>query len=353
MEGEFQMKNKSTLLLVTLILLFSMTVTLSAQEIEIKFAHEEPGNAATSSIHASALVFKNTVETQSNGEMVVNVYPASSMGQQRERMELTQADVLQINIASIGGIAQFYPEISAIDLPFAFPNLAVADAVFDGEFGDKLREEILEETGCIFLGLSGGSFYVLSNNVRAIKTPEDMGGIKFRTMSVPSHIAMMRALGAAATPVDWAELYTSLQTGVVDGQHNPIAIMAVGGLQEVQKYATITNHLYGADWWFTSQEFYDSLTEEQRKIFINGYTNAIIVGRGTKMLLEATEFGVDFLQAAGIEVYSPSSEELNEFKELAIPLVLDAIEDELGQDGVDLANELLDAVKKVENLLYN
>ncbi|MEA2016384.1 MAG: DctP family TRAP transporter solute-binding subunit [Actinomycetota bacterium] len=350
------MKNKSALLLVTLILIFSVlaaTATLSAKEIEIKFAHEEPGDAATSSIHAAALVFKNIVETQSNGEMVVNIYPASSMGQQRERMELTQANVLQINIASIGGIAQFYPEISAIDLPFAFSNVAVADTVFDGVFGDKLKKNILEETGLRFLGVSGGSFYVLSNNVRPIKTPEDMKGIKFRTMSVPSHIAMIRALGGAATPVDWAELYTSLQTGVVDGQHNPISIMAIGGLQEVQKYVTLTNHLYGVDWWFTSQDFYEELTEEQRRIFINGYTNAIKVGRGTKMMLEATKFGVNFLEASGIKVYSPSSEELNQFKELTIPPVLDTLEEELGQEGVDLANELLDAVKKAEDLLYN
>jgi tripartite ATP-independent transporter DctP family solute receptor len=339
---------------ITFLMVFIMisTISVGAAPLVIKLAHEEPGNAEVSSIHTAALVFKNIVETQSNGEMEVKIYPASSMGEQRERMELTKANVLQVNIASIGGLAQFYPAISAIDLPFAIPNHAVANEVFNGEFGDQLRKNILDETGFRFLTTSGGSFYVLSNNVRPIKTPADMEGIKFRTMSVPSHIAMMRSLGAAATPVAWSELYTSLQTGVVEGQHNPIPIMAIGGLQEVQDYATLTNHLYGADWWLTSQDFYESLTEEQKKIFTNAYTNAAVAGQGKKLMLSATEYGVGFLEEAGIEVYSPTSEELKQFKDLAVPAVLEAIEEDLGDEGVELANDLLDAVEKAEAKLY-
>jgi TRAP-type C4-dicarboxylate transport system substrate-binding protein len=162
----------------------------------------------------------------------------------------------------------------------------------------------------------------------------------------------MRSLGAAATPVSWSELYTSLQTGVVEGQHNPIPIMAIGGLQEVQDYATLTNHLYGADWWFTSQKFYESLTDEQRKIFKNAYTNAAIAGQGKKMMLSATEYGVGFLEEAGVEVYSPTSSELKKFKEMAVPAVMEKIEEDLGEEGVQLANDLLDAVEKAEAKLY-
>lgn len=345
------MSKKFLVFSLLVVFIFSAAFIVNAETI-IKLAHEEPGNAEVSSIHTAALVFKNIVETQSNGEMVVKIYPASGMGEQRERMELTKANVIQVNIASIGGLAQFYPAISAIDLPFAIPNHAVANEVFNGEFGDKLREDILDKTGFRFLTTSGGSFYVLSNNVRAIKTPEDMEGIKFRTMSVPSHIAMMKALGAAATPVDWSELYTSLQTGVVEGQHNPIPIMAIGGLQEVQDYATLTNHLYGADWWITSQKFYETLTAEQKRIFKNGYTNAALAGQGKKLMLSATEYGVGFLEEADVEVYSPSSEELQQFKEAAVPKVLEAIEDDLGEEGVQLANELLEAVKQAEAKLY-
>ncbi len=167
-----------------------------ASAVEIKLAHEEPANIDTSSIHVAAMVFKDIVESQSNGTMTVKIYSASSMGDQRERMELTQANILQVNIASIGGISQFYPQISAVDLPFAISDLTTANKVFDGEFGDLLKERILEKTGLRFLTTSGGSFYVLTNNVRPIHSPEDMKGISFRTMSVPTHIAMMDSLGA-------------------------------------------------------------------------------------------------------------------------------------------------------------
>ncbi len=345
---------KKTLFILSLmfVVIISGTLIASADDIVIKLAHEEPANIDNSSAHAAAVAFKNVIETQSNGEMTVKIYPGSSMGKQRERMELTKANIIQVNIASIGGIAQFYPEISAIDLPFAFPNHTVAYKVLDGEFGQLIQEKLLDKTDLRFLTTSAGGFYVLSNNVRPVRTPADMKGIKFRTMSVPSHIAMMKSLGAAATPVAWSELYTSLQTGVVQGQHNPIPIMAIGGLQEVQNYATLTNHLYGCDWWLTSQKFYESLSTDQQNIFNNAVSMAATVGRGHKQLLNATRFGVKFLEDAGVEVYAPSIAELKEFKELAVPAVMKTIEEDFGQEGLELANKLLDVVKELETELY-
>ena len=325
---------------------------MTAQAMVIKLAHEEPGNIETSAAHASAMVFKYIVETQSNGEMEVKVYPASSMGNQRERMEQTKANIIQVNVASIGGLAQFYPPINAVDLPFAIPNHAVAYRVFDGEFGKKLAQKIHEKTGFRLLIETAGGFYVLSNNVRPIKVPEDMKGIKFRTMAVPSHIAMMNALGAAATPIPWDELYSSLQTGVVEGQHNPIPIMAIGNLQEVQKYATLTNHLYGGDWWITSDGFLNQLTDEQKRIFLTALEVAKTAGRGRKALLNATSQGVQFLETAGVKVYSPTAEQLDKFRQKAVPAVMESIQKEVGPEGADLAQSLLDAVKAAEKDLY-
>jgi tripartite ATP-independent transporter DctP family solute receptor len=316
----------------------------------IKLTHEEPADAELSSAQASALVFKDVIESQSNGQMEVKIYPASSMGNQRERMEQTKANIIQVNIASIGGLAQFFPAIDAVDLPFAIPNHAVAYKVFDGEFGKWLGQKLDEKTGFRLLCVTAGGFYVLSNNVRPIHSPADMKGIKFRTMAVPSHIAMMKAFGAAATPIPWDELYSSLQTGVVEGQHNPIPIMAIGNLQEVQKYVTLTNHLYGADWWVTSETFYKSLNDEQRRIFTNAVVAAKVAGRGSKLILGATKQGVNFLKKAGVQVYSPTAEELAQFKELAVPAVLKTMP--AGSEQSEVAERLLDAVKKAEAGLY-
>jgi len=350
-KGFYQVKK---LLIVAMVMCIAlMSASAMAQVLEIRLAHEEPGDVATSSVHAASVVFKNIIETQSGGEMVVRIYPASALGNQRERMDQTLGDIIQVNVASIGGIAPFYPLINVVDLPFAFPNHSVFYEVMNGEFGDKLRAELLEKTGFRLLSVNAAGFYVLSNNERPIRTPEDMRGIRFRTMSVPSHIAMMRSLGASATPVPWDELYSALQMGVVGGQHNPIPIMAIGGLQEVQKYATLTNHMVGADWWVTSETFYQNLTDEQREIFNDALYAANLVANGTKLLADATEQGVQFLEEAGIEVYAPSIEELAAFRDIAVPAVMETIEEDLGQEGVDLANALLAAVENAQEKLFS
>ncbi|MCC5986530.1 MAG: TRAP transporter substrate-binding protein DctP [Pararhodobacter sp.] len=323
-----------------------------SQSVTITLAHEEPADAATSAAHMSAMVFKDIIETRSNGDMVVDIQAASAMGNQRERMELTQADIIQVNIAAIGGLAQFYPEINAIDLPFAFPDEIVADHVFDGPFGDMLAENIHAATDLRLLAVTAGDFYVFTNSTREVRSPADMEGLRVRTMSVPSHIAMMNALGAAATPVPWDELYSALETGVVDAQHNPIPIVAVGNLQEVQRYATVTNHLYGADWWMTSDLFLDSLTPEQTRIFTNAVEAARTAGRGAKMGLRATRFGTAFLEDAGLEVYAPTPEELAQFRDLAAPAVMDVLADEIGAGAVTLAEAMLEAVAAAEAEIY-
>lgn len=323
-----------------------------AQSVTIVLAHEEPADANTSAAHMSAMVFKDIIETRSNGDMVVDIQAASTMGNQRERMELTQADIIQVNIAAIGGLAQFYPAINAIDLPFAFPDEVIADHVFDGPFGDMLGENIHAATDLRLLAVTAGDFYVFTNSTREVRSPADMEGLRVRTMSVPSHIAMMNALGAAATPVPWDELYSALETGVVDAQHNPIPIVAVGNLQEVQSYATVTNHMYGADWWMTSDLFLDSLTPDQMRIFTNAVEAARTAGRGAKMGLRATRFGTAFLEDAGIQVYAPTPEELTQFRDLAAPAVMAVLADELGDDAVALAEAMLQAVAASERAIY-
>lgn len=324
----------------------------AAQSVTIVLAHEEPADATTSAAHMSAMVFKDIIETRSNGDMVVDIQAASTMGNQRERMELTQADIIQVNIAAIGGLAQFYPAINAIDLPFAFPDEIVADHVFDGPFGDMLAENIYAATDLRLLTVTAGDFYVFTNSNREVRSPADMDGLRVRTMSVPSHLAMMNALGAAATPVPWDELYSALETGVVDAQHNPIPIVAVGNLQEVQRYATVTNHLYGADWWVTSDLFLDGLTAEQMRIFTNAVEAARTAGRGAKMGLRATQFGTAFLEENGIQVYAPTPEELSQFRDLAAPAVMSVLAEEIGDDAVALAEAMLDAVATAERTIY-
>lgn len=323
-----------------------------AQSLTITLAHEEPADTAASAAHLSATVFKEMVESMSNGDMAVDIQAASALGNQRERMDLTQAGIIQVNIASVGGLAQFYPAINGIELPFVFPNEIVAERVFDGPFGDQLATQISEATGLHLLGVTAGDFYVFTNSDHMVKSPADMAGLKVRTMSVPSHMELMNSLGAAATPVPWDELYGALETGVVDAQHNPIPIVAIGNLQEVQSYATMTNHLYGADWWVTSEDFIAGLTPEQRRIFITAAETAKVAGRGAKIALRANTYGADFLKEAGLEVYYPNAEEMKAFRDIAVPAVMGTMETEFGAEAVTLGQSLIEAVASAEAEIY-
>lgn len=330
-------------------ILLITTAIASAGPLVFKFAYDDAPRAFEANEHALAVTFKDLVESRTNREIIVELYPAGALGKERERFELVQSGIIQGTIASIGGIAQFVPEIGAIDIPFAIPSHAIAYRVYDGPFLGELRDEILSRTGVRLMGVcEAGGFYALTNNVRPIRTPADMKGVKFRTMEVPVQIRMMEALGGAATPIAWAELYTSLQTGVVNGQHNPVPIIVHGKLFEVQKYVTLLNHLYGTDWWLMNNDWLQSLSPEHRRIIAEAVQVAIVAGRGINRIVEGTDRGVAFLKEQGLEVYMPTPEERAQFADLAIPAVLAYVGEAYGEDGLRWANRFLQAIEEAE-----
>ena len=311
----------------------------------IKLAHLNPQQPFDVATAAMSAVFKSMVEAESNGDLKVTVFPAGQLGNERETMEQVKLGIIQSYIASAGGMAAFYPLYSIVDIPFAIPNYDIAWKVYDGPFGDHLAKEIEEKAGFKVLGYGeAGGFFQLSNNIRPIRTVGDMKGLKMRTMTLPSHQNLMKAYGAAATPVAWAEVYTGLQTGVVDGQHNPIPIILTGKLFEVQKYLTITNHLYSSYCWVMNKEFYGGLTEKEKKIVDSAARTAIIAGRGLNRIIESSEKGLPALVEAGMEINTPSPEALQEFREVGLAAALEFIQETYKDEGIALARMYLDAI---------
>ena len=332
------------MLLLVLCLILAAPVAFGAPK-TIKLAHLNPQQPFDVSTAAMTAVFKSMVEAESNGELLVTIFPAGQLGNERETMEQVQLGVVQSYIASAGGMAGFYPLYSIVDIPFAIPNYDIAWKVYDGPFGDHLAAEIEKKAGFKVLGYGeAGGFFQLSNNKRPIKTVADMKGLKMRTMTLPSHQNLMKAYGAAATPVAWAEVYTALQTGVVDGQHNPIPIVLTGKLFEVQKYLTITNHLYSSYCWVMNKEFYEGLTEKEKNIVDAAARTAIIAGRGLNRIIEASEKGLPALAEAGMEINTPTPEALEEFREVGRAAALAFIQETYKEEGAALAQMYLDAI---------
>ncbi|MDH5541183.1 MAG: TRAP transporter substrate-binding protein DctP, partial [Rhizobacter sp.] len=203
----------------------------------MRIAHLNPDSPFDSHSGAMTAVFKNLVETGTNGSVKVQLFANGQLGKDNEVIQQVRDGIVESTISSAGGVAQHYKPVGVFDMPFAFPNIAVANKVIDlgSDFGKKFSADLQAKTGLKVLGLlDSGGFFAISNSKRPIKTAADMAGLRIRTMTLPTHETTVKSLGGQPTPLPWAEVYTSLQTGVADGQMNPIPIIAFAKFDEVQ-----------------------------------------------------------------------------------------------------------------------
>lgn len=231
----------------------------------IKLHHLNNDDPFDNATGAMARVFKTLVESGTNGAIRVQTFPNGQLGKDAEVVSQVKAGVVESGIHSVGGFASVYPMIGVLDMPFAFPHISVTYEVFDGPFGKKLAADIEAKTGLVVLGFGdSGGFFVLTNSKRLVRSPADMEGLKIRTMGLDTHKRLISAIGGQPVAISWSEVYTALQTGVADGQMNPIPIVSFAKFDEVQKYLTLTNHLFAPYVWVVNRSFWDSLDAEER-----------------------------------------------------------------------------------------
>lgn len=343
-------KSQSRWILMVLVFLFLMLggsgEAFSAKV--LKLAHLNPQDPFDNPTAPIAAVFKNMVEARTNENIKVEIYAAGVLGKERESMEQVQQDVIQSYIGSGTGISQFYKFYDITNLPFALNSYTVAYEVYDGPFGQEMSEDIRKKTGFKVLGYGeSGGFFQITNSKRPIKSPADMKGLKIRTMSIPLHMGVVESLGGAPTPIAWAEIYTALQTGVVDGQMNPIPIINTAKLYEVQKYITLTNHLYAPYVWVLTDKWFQALTPAEREIILDAAKTAILAGRGLNRIIESSDKGLPVI-AKKMEVYTPTAEELSQFRKLAVAGAQKIISEKLGNEGKAWTDKFLKAIEAAE-----
>jgi len=329
----------------------SLLAAPAMAEKTMRLAHLNPDSPFESHSGAMAAVFKNLVETGTNGSIKVQVFPNGQLGKDAEVIQQVRDGIVESTISSAGGMAAHYKLVGVFDMPFAFPNIAVATKVMDknSSFGQKFSADLEAKTGLKVLGLlDSGGFFAISNSKKPIETVEDMKGLRIRTMTLPTHEGTIASLGGQPTPLPWAEVYTALQTGVADGQMNPIPIIAFAKFDEVQKYLSITNHVITPYIWTVNKDFYDGLTPEEKKVVDAAAEVAVEAGRGISRIIEASaEKGLPKLEKKmSINAISPA--ESQKFAALAQPAVRKVIEEQLGADGVAMLDAMManiDAVK--------
>jgi tripartite ATP-independent transporter DctP family solute receptor len=288
--------------------------------IKMTLAHADVSDP-TKYVHAGALAFKEYVEKESKGKIQVNISPGGALGNTASLQEMTMTGEIEASTSHTEGtIAIIYPNIQCLSVPYLFQNVDQALEVFRGEFGQALFEDMRKKTGIRVIGIwDNGGFRNFTNNKREIHSPKDMKGLTIRTMSNPAHMEIVRSLGAKPTPISWAELYTALQTGVVDGEENSIPTFLLGSLQEVQKYMVMDGHVYSQLHLFVNDKWFNGLPKEYQQIILRGGQTAGYAGQRANRVYR--DIGKEICIKAGVKFYTPTAEELAEFKALAQPPV--------------------------------
>ncbi|MCM3761792.1 TRAP transporter substrate-binding protein DctP [Alkalihalobacillus oceani] len=314
-------------------------------EFIMKIAHSAP--AQDDKTENSLQEFKKRVEEATDGRIVVETYPASQLGGEREILEGTQLGSIEAHSISTGPYPGVFPEIMVLSIPYLFVNKDVAYEVLDGPFGEKMKELLLEKTGLRLLAWGENGVRHFTNNTNPIQTPEDMRGISFRTMENPAHMAMVEALGGSATPIAYGELYSALQQGVVDGQENPVTNIASMRFYEVQKYATLDGHVYDPHLFAVNNAWFESLPEDLQTILQE--EAAAWSDYNRQMSTEQDDGAIETMIEAGMEIIELTPEELVPFQE-ATQSVHDLIKSEAGED---IYNEIMAAVEEAEAAVLN
>lgn len=337
--------------LILAVILAAFTSNLSAQELTIKLAHLNAQQPFDIPSAAMAAAFKSAVEANSNGEIKVDIFASGVLGKERETMVQVKSGVVHSYISSTGGMSTFYPMIDITNMPFVFSSYNVGYEVYDGDFGKEFAADIEKKAGFHVLGFGeSGGFFAITNSKRKIKSPADMKGIKIRTMTVPLHMEIIKSLGGSPTPIAWSEVYTSLQTGVVDGQMNPVSIINMAKFYEVQKYATLTNHIYAPYVWVMNPKFYNGLSAKHKTIIDDAARTAILANRGLSRIIDSSDKGLPVLQK-NMNVYVPTAIEMKKFKDSTIPAATKFLEKKYGKEGKKWIDKFLRAIEAAERKL--
>jgi C4-dicarboxylate-binding protein DctP len=326
-------------------LALTFTQSAFAADYVIRLSHGMP-ELLSSGQHAWALVFKETAEARSAGKIEVRILGNNAAGNERQQLERIQNGINQMGLVSEITQPFFFKPALILGIPFLFPSSEVAWAVLDGPFGNRYDEAFRKQTGVRVLNHIESGFRSLFNSKKVIKTPADLAGMKIRTGENTVHMAMVRALGGSPTPISWTEVYTALQQKVVDGMENPPGLFYSMKFHEQQKYLTLDKHLYSVHTAMINEAFFQGLPPQLRSIVMESSRLAMTIGRSQAYLLERA--AIEQLKQAGIEVYTPTSAEFEQFRKLGQPAALELVRKEVGNEWVDAA---LKAVADAEKQL--
>lgn len=280
-------------------MLMTVTTYANAGKKIIKLAHTHQGDFA-SEIHTAAWIFQKWVNENSN-TLEVKIYPNNALGQERdvyEGMQLGSGATCTISGTAI--LNNFNKKVGVLDLPFLWKGYGHVHKVLDGPVGDSLAAG-LEKSGFKVIAWmdSWGYRNVVTSKVQVTK-PRQLKGLKLRTIPTPIYVAALNAMGANATPMSFGEVYTAMQTGVLDGFEHGASVVKANKFYEVAKYIALTKHLFGPLAFVYSDKEWRKLTQKEKQVVMQAASFARDVQRGLAPIREAEAFA--FLEEKGMKV---------------------------------------------------
>lgn len=264
---------KKSLLFLSVALLFLFANNgLAATKIKLGVV-TKPGSAQ----NIVAEKFKELIEDRSKGAYEVKIFHSASLGNETEILQQIQMNTIQMGIITGGPFDTFNPIARVINYPFLFKDNAQVDEILDGPLGKEILTS-LESSGFKGLSYSENGFRNLTNNKKPVNSPDDIKGLKVRVMSSAIHQAIWKALGANPTPMPWP-IYTELEQGVIDGQENPLWVMEVYKFYEIQKYLSLTRHVYSYHIDVASLKWWETLEQKDQDMIQQAMYDAAVFER--------------------------------------------------------------------------
>ena len=278
------------------------------------------------------------LQEKTNGAVSVDHFGSSQLGGERDLIEGLQIGSVQVTCISTAPLAGFTDMFLVFDLPFIFETTEQARAVMDSEVGEQILHSV-DEQGLVGLAWFENGFRNVTNNVKPVTVPDDLKGIKIRTMENPIHMAAFKVMGADPTPMAMGDVFTALQQGTIDAEENPVPIVETNKFYEVQKYISMTGHLFSPAPVFIGKDYFESLPAE--------YQDAI-----KEAADEATPYQreqIDEQNVSGLESLKSNGMEANEVEKAPFQDATKSVYDEYVKEGTGCVSP--DLYNQVEEII--
>ena len=289
--------------------------TAAAEDLAIAI-HTDPSHA----MFKIGERLKDTIESESDGELTVTLL-GTEVGGERDHLEGASYGEYAIALGGSMPMTLYAPEFAAADLPFVYDSSDQARKIYEGEIGEALNQSLIAKGNMRLVGLSARNPRNLTAKT-PVETPEDVSEVRMRVPEIAPWVAVWGEIGALPSPIAWPEVYTSLQTGVIDMQENPVDNIYAGKLFEVQDYVSRTEHVYSFFHWLMNEDVYQELSDEHRDIVLSAIDDATTWG--DQLVSDGQAELFEKLKEEGMEVVEP---DVAAFRQAARPAV-----EEIAQD---------------------